>query len=127
MAIIKKLLSKPVNSDANVGLLLGGLYPKLWQMKQFMQQAVGCWQNQGNCNGLLSSLASCLPTQPASCAVRELNVSSDSLQEVVSLKVLKRYHLQFSQLQVKRRDNVCSHILMNAVKVQVTCRSAFQL
>lgn len=93
IAIIKKLLSETVNSDANVGLLLERLYPKLWQMKQFMQQAVGCWQNQGNCGGLLSSVSSCLSTQPASCAVREFNVSSDSLQAVVRLKVLKRYHI----------------------------------
>lgn len=63
MLLTGKNYGKTVEGNGNVGILFGRLYLKLWQMKWFMQQAVGCWQNQDDCYGLISSVASCLPTQ----------------------------------------------------------------
>lgn len=90
MLLTGKSYGKTVKGDGNVGLLLGSLYLKFWQIKWFTQQAVGRWQSQDDCYDLISSLASCLPAQPASCAGREFNVSSHSLQALVKFKGFKK-------------------------------------
>lgn len=49
MLLTGKSYGKTVKGSGNVGLLLGSLYLKHWQMKWFTQQTMACWQNQDDC------------------------------------------------------------------------------